>query len=90
MFRVIASLAPTRRTWSSAFAVMPFATSKASSPPSSSLIGTAAELGRQDPGFFEDDRALAYLFRILQHSETVLNVYVGLDGRLVPSGAPHP
>jgi adenylate cyclase len=46
-----------------------------------SLIGTAAELGRQDPGFFEDDRALAYLFRILQHSETVLNVYVGLaDG----------
>src|SRR3712207_1228773 len=44
-----------------------------------SLIGTAAELGRQDPGFFEDDRALAYLFRILQHSETVLNVYVGLE-----------
>ena len=30
-----------------------------------SLIGTAAELGRQDPEFFEDDRALAYLFRIL-------------------------
>ncbi len=46
-----------------------------------SLIGTAAEVGRQDPDFFEDDRALAYLFRILQHSETVLNVYVGLaDG----------
>jgi adenylate cyclase len=44
-----------------------------------SLIGTAAELGRQEPGFFEDDRALAYLFRILQHSETVLNVYVGLQ-----------
>ena len=44
-----------------------------------SLIGTAAELGRQDPAFFEDDRALAYLFRILQHSETVLNVYVGLE-----------
>jgi adenylate cyclase len=46
-----------------------------------SLIGTAAELGRQDPGFFEDDRALDYLFSVLQHSETVLNVYVGLkDG----------
>lgn len=46
-----------------------------------SLIGTAAELGRQDPAFFENDRSLPYLFRILQHSETVLNVYVGLkDG----------
>ena len=47
----------------------------------SSLIATAAELGRQDPGIFGDDRALPYLFRILQHSDTVLNVYVGLaDG----------
>jgi len=44
-----------------------------------SLIGTAAELGRQAPGFFEDDRALSYLFRVLQHRETVLNVYVGLE-----------
>ena len=44
-----------------------------------SLIGTAAELGRQEPGVFEDDRALSYLFRVLQHSETVLNVYVGLE-----------
>ena len=44
-----------------------------------SLIATAAELGRQDPKIFEDDSALAYLFRILQHSDTVLNVYVGLD-----------
>ncbi|MDF2972584.1 MAG: hypothetical protein K0R61_3034 [Microvirga sp.] len=44
-----------------------------------SLIGTAAELGRQNPAFFADDRALAYLFRILQHSDTVLNVYVGLE-----------
>ena len=47
----------------------------------SSLIASAAELGRQDPGLFEDDRALPYLLRILQHSDTVLNVYVGLaDG----------
>jgi adenylate cyclase len=44
-----------------------------------SLIGTTAELGRQDPGVFEDDRALSYLFRVLQHSPTVLNVYVGLE-----------
>jgi adenylate cyclase len=44
-----------------------------------SLIGSAAELGSQEPGFFEDDRALSYLFRILRHSETVLNVYVGLE-----------
>ncbi|MFO1038959.1 MAG: adenylate/guanylate cyclase domain-containing protein [Geminicoccaceae bacterium] len=46
-----------------------------------SLIGAAAVLGRQDPAFFESDRSLDYFFRILQHSETVLNVYVGLkDG----------
>ncbi|MFO1048797.1 MAG: adenylate/guanylate cyclase domain-containing protein [Geminicoccaceae bacterium] len=45
----------------------------------SSLIATAAELGRQDPAVFQDDRALPYLFRILQHSDTVLNVYVGLE-----------
>jgi adenylate cyclase len=44
-----------------------------------SLIGTAAELGRQDPGVFEDDRVLSYLFRVLQTNETVLNVYVGLE-----------
>ncbi len=44
-----------------------------------SLIGTAAELGRQDPGFFEHDQVLPYLLRILQHSGTVLNVYVGLE-----------
>ncbi len=44
-----------------------------------SLIGTAAEVGRQEPGVFEDDRALSYLFRVLQHSHTVLNVYVGLE-----------
>jgi adenylate cyclase len=45
-----------------------------------SLIGTAAELGRQEPGVFEDDRILSYLFRVLQHSDPVLNVYVGLEG----------
>ncbi|MEO1091101.1 MAG: adenylate/guanylate cyclase domain-containing protein [Pseudomonadota bacterium] len=44
-----------------------------------SLIGTAAELGAQAPAVFEDERALRYLFRVLQHSETVLNVYVGLE-----------
>ena len=44
-----------------------------------SLITTAAELGRQAPDVFEDSRALPYLFSLLQHSETVLNVYVGLE-----------
>lgn len=44
-----------------------------------SLIEPAAELGRQEPSFYEDDRALAYLLQILTHSETVLNVYVGLE-----------
>ncbi|GHG79511.1 adenylate/guanylate cyclase domain-containing protein [Pseudodonghicola xiamenensis] len=42
-------------------------------------IAVAAELGRQEPGFFAEDRALGYLFRVLQHSRTVLNVYVGLS-----------
>ncbi|MBW8639702.1 hypothetical protein K1W69_21085 [Hoeflea sp. WL0058] len=43
------------------------------------LISTAAELGRQAPDVFEDDRALRYLFSLLQHGETMLNVYVGLE-----------
>ncbi|MDK3018205.1 adenylate/guanylate cyclase domain-containing protein [Pseudodonghicola flavimaris] len=42
-------------------------------------IATAAELGHQEPAFFADDRALSYLFRVLEHSPTVLNVYVGLQ-----------
>lgn len=44
-------------------------------------IAAGAELGRQQPTFFADDRSLSYLFRVLQHTPTVLNVYVGLkDG----------
>jgi adenylate cyclase len=44
-----------------------------------SLVGTAAELGRQEPSIFEDDRILPYLVRVLKTDETVLNVYVGLE-----------
>ncbi|CAN0582833.1 unnamed protein product, partial [Ectocarpus sp. 12 AP-2014] len=32
-----------------------------------------------EPAFYEDDRALGYLFRVLRHSPTALNVYVGLE-----------
>ena len=44
-----------------------------------SLIEPAAELGRQEPSFYEDDRALGYLRQMLSHSDTILNVYVGLE-----------
>ena len=44
-----------------------------------SLIEPAAELGRQETSFYEDDRALGYLRQILTHSDTILNVYVGLE-----------
>ena len=79
MSRAIASRATTRRTWSSAFGREAIRDIENNFAALGSLIATAAELGRQDPRIFEDDRALAYLFRILQHSDTVLNVYVGLD-----------
>ncbi|MBB96029.1 MAG: hypothetical protein CML68_15740 [Rhodobacteraceae bacterium] len=42
-------------------------------------IASAAELGRQEPGFYEDNRALPYLFELLRTSRTALNVYVGLE-----------
>lgn len=44
-----------------------------------SLIATAAELGRQAPDVFTDSRALTYLFTTLNHSETLLNAYVGTE-----------
>ncbi|WP_233270470.1 adenylate/guanylate cyclase domain-containing protein [Chachezhania sediminis] len=44
-----------------------------------SVITTAAELGREAPDIFTDNRALRYLFSLLQQSETMLNVYVGLE-----------
>jgi len=42
-----------------------------------SMIASTAELGRLAPDMFTDSRALAFLFSLLKHSETVLNVYVG-------------
>ena len=45
------------------------------------LVEPAAEVGKQTPAFFEDDRALPYLFQTLKFRDTALNVYVGLtDG----------
>lgn len=44
-----------------------------------SLISNSAELGRQAPDILSDNRSLPYLFGVLQHSETMLNVYVGTE-----------
>ena len=44
-----------------------------------SIVATAAELGRQAPDFFGDERALRYLFSLLQHSETILSAYIGRE-----------
>ena len=43
------------------------------------IVEPAAELGHKQPDFFEDDRSLSYLLRVLQHSDTVLNFYVGME-----------
>lgn len=42
-------------------------------------VATAAEVGRQEAGFFADNRSLGYFFRILQNSQTALNAYIGLE-----------
>ena len=49
--------------------------------PLKSLISSAAVIGEEEPGFFESDRSLRYFLSILQHSQRVVSVYVGLaDG----------
>lgn len=44
-----------------------------------SLIATAAELGQQAPELFSDSRALLYFFTMLKQTDTMLNVYVGVE-----------
>ena len=44
-----------------------------------SIIANTAELGRKAPDFLSDNGSLSYLFGALQHSETMLNVYVGTE-----------
>ena len=44
-----------------------------------SIISNTAELGQKAPDFLHDNGSLSYLFGVLQHSETTLNVYVGME-----------
>lgn len=47
--------------------------------PIKSLVRSSAAIGEEQPGFFEDNRSLKYLFSILQHSNRIISVYVGLN-----------
>ncbi len=49
--------------------------------PIKSLVRSAAAVGGEEPDFYENNRSLKYLFSILQHSDRIISVYVGLtDG----------
>jgi adenylate cyclase len=49
--------------------------------PIKSLIRSAAMVGGQQPNFYTDDRAFKYLLSVLQHSDKLMSIYVGLgDG----------
>jgi adenylate cyclase len=49
--------------------------------PIKSLVRSAAAVGAAQPDFYSDNRSLAYLFSIIQHSEKIVSTYVGLaDG----------
>jgi adenylate cyclase len=49
--------------------------------PIKSLVRSAAVVGAAQPDFYSDNRSLRYLFSIIQHSEKIVSMYVGLaDG----------
>jgi adenylate cyclase len=49
--------------------------------PIKSLVRSAATVGSQQPDFYSDNRSLKYLFSMLQHSDKLVSVYVGMaDG----------
>jgi adenylate cyclase len=49
--------------------------------PIKSLVRSAAAVGADQPDFYSDNRSLRYLFSILQHSDKIVSMYVGLaDG----------
>ena len=49
--------------------------------PIKSLVRSAAAIGAAQPDFYSDNRSLGYLFSIIQHSEKIVSMYVGLaDG----------
>ncbi|WP_425069798.1 adenylate/guanylate cyclase domain-containing protein [Reyranella sp.] len=47
--------------------------------PIKSLVRSAAALGSEQPEFYEENRSLKYLFSILQHSDRIISMYVGLS-----------
>jgi adenylate cyclase len=49
--------------------------------PIKSLVRSAAAVGADQPDFYSDNRSLGYLFSIVQHSDKIVSMYVGLaDG----------
>src|SRR5581483_2759022 len=47
--------------------------------PIKSLVRSASVVGSQQPDFYSDNRSLKYLFSILEHSDKLVSVYVGLE-----------
>jgi len=47
--------------------------------PIKSLVRSAAAIGDEQADFYADNRSLKYMFSILQHSERIISVYVGLN-----------
>jgi adenylate cyclase len=46
--------------------------------PIKSLIRSAAMVGTQAPDFYSDNRSLKYLLSVLQHSDKLVSIYVGM------------
>ncbi|MDP1964937.1 MAG: hypothetical protein Q8K93_22360, partial [Reyranella sp.] len=46
--------------------------------PIKSLVRSAAAVGADQPDFYSDNRSLRYLFSIIQHSDKIVSMYVGL------------
>jgi adenylate cyclase len=47
--------------------------------PIKSLIRSAAMVGSQQPDFYVDNRSFKYLLSVLQHSDKLVSIYVGLQ-----------
>ncbi|UYN94188.1 MAG: hypothetical protein KIT25_19435 [Enhydrobacter sp.] len=47
--------------------------------PLKSLMRSAAVVGEEEPAFFFDNRSIKYLFSMLQHSDKIVSVYVGMN-----------
>ncbi len=47
--------------------------------PIKSMVASAAAVGREQPEFYSDNRAMRYLFGITSHSDTITSAYVGLE-----------